>query len=69
MSINVDRTMPVTETNIAKPERPAINPKVSIGHVRINRLDVQGPTPQWAWKLATLAKQAIARKLKKICPV
>jgi hypothetical protein len=29
----------------------------------------EGPTSQCAWKLATLAKHAIARKLKKIWPV
>lgn len=29
--------------------------------------DSQGPMFHFAWKLATLAKQAIARKLKNTC--
>jgi len=43
----VERKMPDTDTNRAKPVRP------------------EGPTPHFAWKLATLAKQAMERKLKK----
>jgi hypothetical protein len=31
--------------------------------------DSQGPMFHFAWKLATLAKQAMARKLKNICDV
>ena len=41
------------------------------GRVKLGIKDkyAQGPTPHLAWKLATLAKQAMARKLKNIWDV
>ena len=45
--------------------------KRTSGRVKLGIKDkyAQGPTPHLAWKLATLAKQAMARKLKNIWDV
>lgn len=63
--------MPVMDTNKAKPVRPARCEKLANSRGRCEKRDVysQGPTFHFAWKLATLAKQAMARKLKKACEV
>lgn len=67
-SMKAERNIPATATNIANPVRPAGTLKGQSGH-NIGYSEARhahGPTFHFAWKLATPAKHAIARKLKKI---
>ncbi len=66
--MNDATSMPRTVRKSVKDDRPAAGKSVS--HTRSHDASVpstqQGPTLYFAWKEATLAKQAIARKLKNI---
>jgi hypothetical protein len=66
-----DIKRPATDKNTAKAVKPAVHVDdvVKSAYQSNKMLHVQGPTFHFAWKLATLAKHAIARKLKKIWPV